>query len=74
MEIQIDDFSHIGGKYSEIPGDDRRSDVSPGLQESLAPSREVGGVLTLSIRVIVQLYKASSREDQRWRPKAGQHN
>ena len=29
--LQIDDFSHIGGKYSEIPRDDRRSDVSPGL-------------------------------------------
>ena len=31
MEIQIDDFSHIIGKYSEIPRDDRRSNVSPGL-------------------------------------------
>ena len=31
MEIQIDDFSHIGGKYPEIPRDHRRSDVSPGL-------------------------------------------
>ena len=74
MEIQINDFSHIGGKYSEIPRDDRCSDVSPGLQESLAPSREVGGVLTLSIWVVVQLYKASSREDQHWRPEAGRHN
>ena len=31
MEIQIDDFSHIIRKYSEIPRDDRCSDVSPGL-------------------------------------------
>ena len=31
MEIQIDDFSHIIAKYSEIPRDDRPSDVSPGL-------------------------------------------
>ena len=31
MEIQIDNFSHIIGKYSEIPRDDRHSDVSPGL-------------------------------------------
>ena len=74
MEIQINDFSHIGGKYSEIPRDDRHSDVSPGLSESLAPSREVGGILTLSIQVIVQLYKASGREDQCWRPEAGWHN
>ena len=31
MEIEIDDFLHVGGKYSEIPRDDRHSDVSPGL-------------------------------------------
>ena len=74
MEIQIDNFSHIIGKYSEIPRDDRCSDVSSGLQESLAPGREVRGVLTLTIRVIVQLYKASGREDQHWRPEAGWHN
>ena len=74
MEIEVDDFSHVGGKYSEISRDDRCSDISPGLQESLAPGREVGGVLTLRIRVLVQLYKASGREDQCWRPEAGRHN
>ena len=37
MEIQIDDFSHIGGKYSEIPGDDRCSDVSPGFWNPWPP-------------------------------------
>ena len=26
MEIEIDDFSHVGGKYSEIPRDNRCSD------------------------------------------------
>ena len=31
MEIEIDDFSHVGRKCSEIPRDDKRSDVSPGL-------------------------------------------
>ena len=40
----------------------------------MAPGREVGGILTLSIRVVVQLYKASGREDQHWRPEAGRHN
>ena len=74
MEIQIDDFSHIIGKYSEIPRDDRRSNVSPGLWESLAPGREVRGVLTLSLWVIVQLYEASGWKDQRWRPEAGWYN
>ena len=54
VEILIEDFLHIIRKDSVIPGDDSRSDVSPWLWEFLAPGREVGGILTLSIWVIVR--------------------
>ena len=63
VEVPVNEFSNIVGELAETPGHYVRSDISSGLQKSLAIHWELGGVLPLVVRIIVELHKTPNQED-----------
>ena len=74
MEVLVDDLSHIGGKDTKVPGHDGCPDVPLRLHEALTSGREVRGILSLSVQVIIHYCEAASEKDQSGHPQASWYN
>ena len=74
MEVLVNDLSHISGKHTKVPGHNGCPDVPSRLHEALTSGREVGGILSLNVWVIVHYHKAAGRKDQSGHLQASQYN
>ena len=58
----------------KVPGHNGCPDVPSRLHEALTSGREVGGILSLNVRVVVHYRKAASGKDQSGHLQASQYN
>ena len=74
MEVLVNDLSHIGGKHMKVPGHNGCSDGPSRLHEALTFGREMRGILSLSIRVIIHYHEVAGGKDQSGCLQASRYN